>query len=129
MSNHDGKGYLLTINFYKGSNYAALLVPNKRNMEGKVSVHPEGTTVNKQEQKTTKKLTTQKIHANNIHAKLVHPGEERMYATKNHLHYTVNAILEVFEYCDVVKIKKKLLSKVVEERYLNPENMIHLYLI
>ena len=35
MSNHDDKGYLLTTNFYKGKIYATLLVPHKRNTEGK----------------------------------------------------------------------------------------------
>ena len=73
MENHDGKGYLLTTNFYRGANDAALLVTNKRNLEEKVAVYPEGTTVNKQEQTTTKQLATQKIHANKIHANLGHP--------------------------------------------------------
>ena len=56
----------MTTNFYRGANNAALLVTNKRNLEEKVDVYPEGTTVNKQEQTTTKQLATQKIHANNI---------------------------------------------------------------
>ena len=45
--NQDGKWYLLTTNFYNGKNDAALLVPNKNNMEGNAAVQPEGTTVNK----------------------------------------------------------------------------------
>ena len=86
MENHDGKGYLFTTNFYRDANDAALLVTNKRNLEEKVSVYPEGTTVNKQEQTTTKQLATQKIHANKIHTNLFHPKEYRMCATNNCLH-------------------------------------------
>ena len=86
MGNHDGKGYILTTNFYRGSNDAALLVTNKRNLEEKAPVYLEGTKVNKQEQTTTKQLATQKIHANNIHANLGHPKENRMCATNNRLH-------------------------------------------
>ena len=86
MENHDGKGYLLTTNFYRGANDAALLVTNKRNMEEKASIQTGGTTVNKQEQTTTKQLATQKIHANKIHAKLGHPKEYMMRATNNRLH-------------------------------------------
>ena len=56
IANHDGKGYLLTINLYKGKNDAATLVPNKRNMEEKAAVQIGGMTVNKQEQTTTKQL-------------------------------------------------------------------------
>ena len=66
-------------------------------MEEKAAVQTGGTTVNKQEQTTTKQLATHKIHANNIHAKLGHPKEERMCATNNHLHQIVKAMLEVFE--------------------------------
>ena len=58
MSNHDGKWYLFTTNFYKGANDAALLVVNKKNLEGKESVQLEGMTINKQEQATTKQLAT-----------------------------------------------------------------------
>ena len=38
----------------------------------------------------------QKIHTNKIRVKLVNLGEDRMCATKNHIHYGVKAILEVF---------------------------------
>ena len=107
MANHDGKGYILTTNLYKGAKYAALLVPNKRNMEGKAAVQREGMKVNKQEQTTPKQLATQKNHANKIHTKLGHPKEDRMFATDNHLYYRVKAMLEVFEYCTVVQINKK----------------------
>ena len=107
MANHDGKGYLLTKNLYKGAKYAALLVPNKRNLEEKATVLTKGTTVNKQEQTTTKKLSMQKIHANNIHVKLSHPKGDMMCATNNQPHYRVNAMLEVLEYCTVVQINNK----------------------
>ena len=69
------------------------------------------------------------MHTNKIHVKLGHPEEDRMCATKNHLHYSVKAVLEVFEYCAVVKINNTLLCKTVEERYLNLGEMIHLYII
>ena len=48
MANHDGKGYILTTNLYKGTKYAALLVPNNRNLKGKATIRTEGTEVNKQ---------------------------------------------------------------------------------
>ena len=48
IENHDGKGYFFATNIYKGENYTAILFPNKRNIEGKADVHPEGTTANKQ---------------------------------------------------------------------------------
>ena len=54
--------------FYKFNDYASLLVPNKRKMEGKAAVHTEGTKYNKQEQTTTKDLAMQ-IHANIDHPK------------------------------------------------------------
>ena len=107
MENHDGKGYILTTNLYKGAKYAALLVPNKRDLEGNSAAQTEGTTFNKQEQTTTKQLATQKIDANKIHVKLGHPKEDRMCVTDNHLHYRVKAMLEVLEYCTVVQINKK----------------------
>ena len=75
------------------------MVPNKRNLEEKATIQTEGMEVNKQEQKTTKQLAMQKIHSNNIHMNIGHPKEDRMCATKNHLQYIVNAMIEVFDYC------------------------------
>ena len=40
MANKSGKGFLLTIKFYKSTNNTALLPPEKRNIEGKASVNP-----------------------------------------------------------------------------------------
>ena len=50
-------------------------------MESKAAAKTEGTTVNKQENTTTKKYVAWKIHVNDIHAKLVHPGEDRICET------------------------------------------------
>ena len=72
--NKSGKGFLLTANFYKSTNDAAILDPNKRKPEGKSAIQPEGMAVNNQENKTTKKIVTQEVHANNLHAKLGHAG-------------------------------------------------------
>ena len=54
MANNGDEGFLLTIKFYKSANDAALLVPVKRNPEGKEAVQLEGTAVKKQEQTTIK---------------------------------------------------------------------------
>ena len=94
MANHNGKGYIFINNLYKGKNDASLLDHNKKNMEGKAAVQSKGKKLNKKEQTTTKKLETHKIHANNINANFVHSKDDKMYATENHLHYSVKAMLE-----------------------------------
>ena len=96
ITNHDGKGYLFIANLYKVKNDAALSVANMKNLEGKAAVQPEGTKVNKKEQTTTKQLEMQKIHAYKIHVNLGYLKEDRMWATKNHLHYSAKAMLDFF---------------------------------
>ena len=93
--NNGGEGFILTTKFYNSPNDAALLVPKKQNPEGKADVQLEGTAVKKQDKITTKKQETRKIYAKELHLKLGYPGEERMYATANHVHYSVNGMLEV----------------------------------
>ena len=66
------------------------------------------------------------IHINKLHAKLGHTGEDRMRATKNHLHYSVKETLEVCEDSATAKRKQKLLHKVAKERNLQPVEMIYL---
>ena len=96
MVNHDNKGYLLTTNFYKGKNDSTPLVPNKKNMEGKASVQPEGTKVSKK--RTNNNQTTR--NADNSRKQDPResrpPKEDRMCATNNHLHYSAKAIVKVF---------------------------------
>ena len=69
------------------------------------------------------------IHINKIHAKLGHPGEDRMRATTNHLHYSKKWGIEISKDCATVNIKQKLPRKVTEERDLKPEEMIYLEII
>ena len=45
--NKSGEGFLLTTNFYKRANKAAILDPNNQKPEGKAVADLEGTTVNK----------------------------------------------------------------------------------
>ena len=45
--------------------------------------------VNNQKQTITKKFAMRRIQVNELHVKLSHPGENRMHATKNHLHDSV----------------------------------------
>ena len=52
-----------------------------------------------------------------------------MRATKKHLHYSVKGSLEVCEDCDKAKIKHKSIEKVTEERNIDPDKMVYLYLI
>ena len=49
-----------------------------------------------------------------------------MRATVKHLHYSVKGELEVFEYWTTDKINQKSLHKFVEERDLDPGEMIYL---
>ena len=56
MSNNGGKGFLLKINIYRSTNNAAIFASEKRNLEGKESVYPEGTAFKKSENTTTKKM-------------------------------------------------------------------------
>ena len=82
-----------------------------------------------QEKTTTKHLATRKFHANEIHTKICHPGGDRMRVISKHIHCRVNGALEVCEECDMSKIKKELLRKVAEERYLNPGEIININII
>ena len=120
VTNNGGEGFILTTELYKRANHAALFSPKKKNTEGKAAVHLEGTTINKQGNKTTKKLATRKIHANDLHAKIRHPGEDRMRVAAKHLHYIIKGMIEVFEDYATAKIKQKSLHKVAEERDLKP---------
>ena len=104
----------MTTKFYKSANNAALLASKKRKMEGKASIQPEGAAIKKEENTTTKKIATQKVHANDLHANIVHHGEDRIRATKNHLHYSIKGALEVCEDCATAKTKQKFLHKVAE---------------
>ena len=74
-------------------------------MEGKAAIHKEGTDTKKKKNTTTKQLATRKIHANNIHANISHPREDRICATKKHLHHSIKGMLEVFE--DYTKSQKQ----------------------
>ena len=74
MANNEGKGVIFTTKFYKISNGAALLTPNKRNPEGKSELHMKGKTAKNQKKFTIKKLVTSKIHANDLHVNIVHTG-------------------------------------------------------
>ena len=47
MANKAGEGFILTTNFYKSTNDAALLDLKKRNMEGMAAIHMEGMAANK----------------------------------------------------------------------------------
>ena len=55
MASKAGKGFLLTIKFYKSAKDTYIFSHKKRNSEGKSDVHPEGRAVKKQKQTTTKK--------------------------------------------------------------------------
>ena len=105
---------------------AALLAPDKWKPEYKANIPPEGTAIKKQENTTTKQIATRNIHVKKLHAKLGHTGEDRMRATKKHLHYSNKGTLEVCEDCATAKSKEKLLHKVAEERELQPVEMIYL---
>ena len=48
IANKAGKGFLLTAKLYKSANNAAILNPEKRKLEGKASIQPEGTAIKKQ---------------------------------------------------------------------------------
>ena len=54
MTNKSGNIFLLTINFYKSANNAAILALDKKNPEGKDAVHLGRKAVKKQENTTTK---------------------------------------------------------------------------
>ena len=97
MANKTIKGFLLTTNFYKSTNDAALLDLKNRNTEVMEIAHTEGMAVKKQYNMTTKKIATQKIHASKLHMNIGHPGEDRMHVTTNQLQYIVKETLEVFE--------------------------------
>ena len=87
---------------------------------------PEGTSIKKQEQTTTKQPSNQKIHVNELHTKLDHTGEDRIRATAKHLNYRIKGALEIRQEYDMVKIKRKFLHKVAEEQDLKPSKMIYL---
>ena len=74
MASKAGEGFLLTTNFYNSANYASLLDPKKRNLEGKAYIQPKGAAIKKQENTTTKQIAMRKIHAKELHMKLGHPG-------------------------------------------------------
>ena len=99
---------------------------NNISLEGKKAIYSEGVSNKKQENNTTKQLATRKIHANEIHIKLIHPGEDRMCTTANHLYYRIKGVLEVCEGCATAKTKQKFLQKVVEERNLKPGEIIYI---
>ena len=126
MEKHGGKGFLLAIKFNRNTNNAALLVPEKRNPEGEASVHPEGMTVEKREQKTTEQQATQKIRVKELRAKLGSPIEDRICATVKHIHYSIKGMIQVYEDSAIVKSKHKFLHKVAEERDLKPGETIYL---
>ena len=65
------------------------------------------------------------INANELHAKLGHPREDRMCATLKHLHYSVKGKLSICEEYSTAKSYHKLLHKKVEERDLQPGEMIY----
>ena len=89
MANNDGEVFLLNTKLYNKANDSSLLVPKKRNLEGKVDVHSKGMAINRQKNNKTKQLKTQKIHANEIYEKLGHTREDIISATANHLHCSV----------------------------------------
>ena len=68
---------------------------------------------------------TRKIHVSKLNAKLGFTREERMRTATNNLHYSVKGTLEVCEECVTARRKQKFLYKVVEERELNPGEMIY----
>ena len=55
-----------------------------------------------------------------------HPEEYRMPAATNHLHYRVDGMIEVCEYCIMDRRKHKFLHKSVEERNLKLGERIYL---
>ena len=122
------EGFLLTTKLYKSTNYTSLLTPEKKNLEGKAVLQPEGTSIKKQENTTTRKIATRKIYANELHAKLGHNGEDKLRAKEKHQHYIIKGALEVFEDCTTVESRHKPLHKVAEEHDLNPGKMVYLYL-
>ena len=107
MVNNGGEGFLLTTKFCKSANDTAILVPNKRKIEGNVSIQPEDTETNNQKNMTTKQLATQKIYAIKLRAKLGYPVEDRMRAATKHLNYSIKGMLEVCKYCNTEKRKNK----------------------
>ena len=114
----------LTTNFYKRSNNAALLAPEKRNPEGKAYIQTEWTAVKKQENTTIKKIVMREVRAKELHPKLGQTREDRMWATAKHLYYIIKGTSEVYEDCATAKIKQKSLQKVAEEHDLDPGEMI-----
>ena len=114
MAKQSGNGFLPTTSFYKSANYAAILTPENQQSEGKGSIQPEGTAVNKQENKTINQIATRKIHADDLHAKLRDLGEYRIHVTEKQLHYSIKGILEVCDDCTTAKSKDKPIHIVAE---------------
>ena len=109
------KYFFFTTNIYKKPNYAAILGPKEKNLEGKIDVDPEGMDVKKEEKMTTKQLSTRKIYINNLHVKRFRLGQDRMHTNENNLQYTIMEMLEVCKYFTMDKSNHKYLCKVVEE--------------
>ena len=56
-----GKEFLLTAKLYKSANHAYFLAPEKRKLEDKAALQTEGTSANKQKNKTTKNIVKRKF--------------------------------------------------------------------
>ena len=112
--------------YYKNKNYTPFFVKEKQNPEERAAIHTEGAAVKKEENTTTKQFFTRKIHNNDLHAKIVHHEEYMMRTTVKHLQYRVKEVLEVCEYCAMVKINQKFIHKVAEERDHKPGDNIFL---
>ena len=106
MANNDSEVFLLNTKLYNKANDSSLLVPKKRNLEGKVDVHSKGMAINRQKNNKTKQLKPQKIHANDLYGKLGHTGEDIMSATANKLHCSVRGKIEVCKVCATSKINQ-----------------------
>ena len=85
MANKYSEGYILTTKFYNIANYATILAPKKWNSEEKSDINPEGTTVKKQDNTTTKQILMWNIHSNELHTNVRHPGEYMMCVIIRHL--------------------------------------------
>ena len=124
-----GGGFLLTTKFYKQETYAAILVPDNRNPEGKADLHIEDMAAKKHENTETKKLVTRKIYTNELHTKLIHPRDNIIHATTKYPHYIFKGTLEVCEDSAMTERNHKFQHKVAEERKIKPCEMINLDII
>ena len=85
IENHERKGYPLTTNLYRGGVMPKGRQPYSRKRQQAIKRTNDNPTT-----RNTVKLLK------NTHMNLAHPKEYRMCATNNHLHYSVNVMLEFF---------------------------------